>query len=145
MTAIDFPNSPSVNQTFTVGERTWRWTGSTWDAVVTTEIIGPQGPVGETGPVGEGVAPGGQANQILIKESNNDYDTSWTDLPKISYVHNQSATSSQWTIVHNLGFNPNVTTKDSAGNVIEGDISYNSTSSLTINFSVGTSGYAYLS
>jgi hypothetical protein len=33
MAAIDFPNSPTVGQEFTVGDRTWTWTGSTWDAV----------------------------------------------------------------------------------------------------------------
>lgn len=30
MTAIDFPNSPSVNDTFTASGRTWTWTGSVW-------------------------------------------------------------------------------------------------------------------
>ena len=29
--AINFPNSPSVNDTHTVGNRRWIWTGSTWD------------------------------------------------------------------------------------------------------------------
>ena len=28
--AIDFPNSPSVNQTFTVGARTWKYDGEKW-------------------------------------------------------------------------------------------------------------------
>lgn len=27
---IDFPNSPSVNQIYTVGSRSWKWDGSTW-------------------------------------------------------------------------------------------------------------------
>jgi len=49
MAATDFPNSPTVNQTFTVGERTWKWTGTTWDVVVTTQIVGPVGPKGDTG------------------------------------------------------------------------------------------------
>jgi len=40
MTAIDFPNSPTVNQTFTVGSRTWKWTGIAWDIVVATQIFG---------------------------------------------------------------------------------------------------------
>lgn len=31
--AIDFPNSPSVNQTFTSGYNTWIWTGSVWKNV----------------------------------------------------------------------------------------------------------------
>ena len=33
MAAIDFPNSPSVNDTHTVGDRTWKWNGSVWAVV----------------------------------------------------------------------------------------------------------------
>lgn len=142
MATIDFPNSPNVNDTFTVGERTWKWTGSTWDVVVTTVVTGPQGPAGTSG---VGVATGGTTDQVLTKASNANYDTTWTDKPKVSYVHNQSATSDNWVVTHNLGYNPSVVCKDSAENIIEGDITYNNTSSLTITFSVGTSGYAYLS
>jgi hypothetical protein len=29
--AIDFPNSPSVNQEFTVGDTTWYWSGTVWN------------------------------------------------------------------------------------------------------------------
>lgn len=29
--AIDFPNSPTLNQIFTVGNRSWIWDGSTWN------------------------------------------------------------------------------------------------------------------
>ena len=29
--AIDFPNSPATNDTYTVGSRTWTWTGSIWE------------------------------------------------------------------------------------------------------------------
>jgi len=52
MTAIDFPNSPSVNDTFTINDRTWKWTGTTWDAVISTTIVGPTGPQGNTGTSG---------------------------------------------------------------------------------------------
>ena len=31
--AMDFPNSPAVNDTFTVGDKTWKWTGSVWEIV----------------------------------------------------------------------------------------------------------------
>jgi hypothetical protein len=31
--AIDFPNSPSLNDTFTVGDRTWTWDGTRWESV----------------------------------------------------------------------------------------------------------------
>lgn len=33
MAAIDFPNSPSVNDQFTAAGKTWIWTGTSWDAV----------------------------------------------------------------------------------------------------------------
>ena len=54
MSAIDFPNSPTVGQTFTSGTQQWIWTGVVWDLVV-TEVIGPTGPTGsqgEQGPTG---------------------------------------------------------------------------------------------
>ena len=28
--AIDFPNSPATNDTYTVGNRTWRYDGEKW-------------------------------------------------------------------------------------------------------------------
>ena len=30
---IDFPNSPTLNDTFTVGDRTWTWDGTRWESV----------------------------------------------------------------------------------------------------------------
>jgi hypothetical protein len=45
---IDFPNSPAVNDTFTVGDRTWKWTGVAWESILTTAV----GPAGATGPSG---------------------------------------------------------------------------------------------
>ncbi len=45
--AIDFPNSPALNEEFTVGDRTWKWNGTVWKAVVT-----PSGSQGPTGPQG---------------------------------------------------------------------------------------------
>ncbi len=34
--AIDFPNSPSVNDVFTVGNKSWTWDGVTWKSVAAT-------------------------------------------------------------------------------------------------------------
>ena len=36
--AINFPNSPSVNDTFTSGGITFTWNGSVWNSNVSTEI-----------------------------------------------------------------------------------------------------------
>lgn len=88
MTAIDFPNSPTVGQLFTVGETTWEWTGVLWEGS-SVAIPGPQGPTGptgatgSTGPAGPGIASGGTASQILTKASGADYDTQWSTLPRI--------------------------------------------------------------
>ena len=45
---IDFPNSPTVGQTFTSGVRTWIWNGSVWNV----QNYGPQGPQGTQGAQG---------------------------------------------------------------------------------------------
>lgn len=34
--ATDFPDSPILNDTHTVGNRTWTWNGTAWDVAVTT-------------------------------------------------------------------------------------------------------------
>lgn len=60
---IDFPNSPSLNQTFTSGATTWIWTGTVWNTVTTA--VGATGPTGPTGPVA------GSANQIVYKNASN--------------------------------------------------------------------------
>jgi hypothetical protein len=125
MTAINFPDNPSVNQTFTVGDRTWKWTGSTWDAQVTKEIVGPTGPAGQQGPQGPQGIPG--------------------PTPVIAYTHTQNAVSYIWNISHNLGFRPNVTVVSSAGTVVEGDLSYIDNDNLSITFTVPFTGTAYLS
>lgn len=45
--------------------------------------LGPTGVAGPTGPTGPGVAAGGAAEQILIKNSGTDFDTSWA-VPNIA-------------------------------------------------------------
>ena len=45
--AIDFPNSPALNDTFTVGSSVWQFDGSKW---LSLGIAGPTGATGATGP-----------------------------------------------------------------------------------------------
>ena len=54
-----FPNSPSLNDTYTLGDKTWEWDGSMW-RIKTTGAVGPQGPQGNQGPQG---SVGPQGNQ----------------------------------------------------------------------------------
>lgn len=86
------------------------------DVTMLPGVPGQRGPRGPQGPPGDG-----------------------------SYRFIQSNSSTIWVIPHGLGFNPNIRVQDSAGTDIEGDVHYNSTSELQINFSRATSGIAYLS
>ena len=48
---------------------------------------GPRGPTGATGATGPGVASGGTAGQVLIKNSGTNYDTAWSnDLTSLSNI-----------------------------------------------------------
>ena len=68
MPAIDFPNSPALNSTFTTAGSVWTWNGATWDlvrqstgaqgATGATGVTGPTGPTGVTGPTGATGASG---------------------------------------------------------------------------------------
>ena len=49
------------------------------------------------------------------------------------------------TIIHNLGFNPNVTVKSSSGDVLETGIDYNNDYILTLTMAQPFAGTAYLS
>jgi hypothetical protein len=37
--AINFPDSPTLNQEFTAADRTWKWDGSTWVNVGTDIVV----------------------------------------------------------------------------------------------------------
>lgn len=52
MTAINFPASPTLNQTFTSGSTTFTWDGARWLASVAPGATGATGPTGSTGPTG---------------------------------------------------------------------------------------------
>jgi hypothetical protein len=60
MPAIDFPNSPSVNDTHTVGNRVWKWNGTVWEVVRSTVpySTGATGATGSTGVTGQTGAVG---------------------------------------------------------------------------------------
>lgn len=51
--ALDFPDSPVLNQQFTVNETTWYWDGLVWKLLVSEGVQGVQGPTGPTGPQGD--------------------------------------------------------------------------------------------
>ena len=46
MAAIQFPEDPDINDTYTVGDVTWKWNGTVWKSEGTV-VPGPQGEDGE--------------------------------------------------------------------------------------------------
>jgi hypothetical protein len=68
-----------------------------------------------------------------------------TQTLQVAYHHTQSLSSDTWEIEHNLGFYPNITTMDSAGTVVEGELQHLSKYRLRANFSAPISGQAFLS
>ena len=65
--------------------------------------------------------------------------------PSVAFNHQQGVSSDTWTIRHNLNFYPNVTVVNSAGTIVEGEITYTNKNSLVLNFQSAFSGNAYLS
>jgi hypothetical protein len=88
--------------------------------------MGPQGPPGNDGAPGEPGQPGPPGAGSF-------------------HTHNQVGVSDTWVIVHNLGYHPNVTTVDSGGTEVIGDVTYDSISQVTVRFSSAFSGKAHLS
>jgi hypothetical protein len=62
----------------------------------------------------------------------------------LTYQFNQLTPSSLWDIVHNMGKCPSVMVVDSAGSVVEGDISYLTLNRVQVRFTGAFSGTAYL-
>jgi hypothetical protein len=42
---MDFPNSPTANQVFSIDNRSWKWTGARWELVEYPGIIGAETPL----------------------------------------------------------------------------------------------------
>lgn len=60
------------------------------------------------------------------------------------HVHTQASPSTTWVITHSLGGKPSVTVVDSADTMVVGEVTYNSNSQVTVEFTAAFSGYAYL-
>jgi hypothetical protein len=119
----------------TVGAGTQGTQGTTGTG--TQGVAGPQGPQGEPGLSGSDI----NTTDDLTEGTTNKYFL----VTRVSHEHTQGSSSAAWVIEHNLGFKPNVTVVDSAGSIVEGEITYTNSNSLTVSFQASFSGYAYLS
>lgn len=125
----------------------WRLTGATsWHALVAlSELEGPEGPEGRVVELRSTTTHlqwryvGDVSWVNLLDLSTITNETQWT------YVHNQEAPAALWSIPHGLTGYPSVTVVDSGNTVVEGDITYLSNDSITIEFSSPFGGKAFLS
>ena len=101
-------------------------------------IQGATGAIGQTGAVGLTGATGTTGLQGATGAQG-------VGIEDVSYRHIQAISLSTWDITHNLGWYPNITVVDSAGSIVEGEISYTNENSLSLIFSSAFSGNAYLS
>jgi len=132
---------------------------------VITSSPGPQGPRGKTILNGEGVPSnnlGLEGDFYYDKITTRFYgpkpsDLTWSGASSyllssgtltysfsIGQVINMGSYH-QLEITHNLGYNPNVTVKNSAGDVLETGIDYNSINKITLTMAQPFGGTAYLS
>jgi len=63
---------------------------------------------------------------------------------KFSHIHNQTVSSSTWSITHNLNEFPSVSIVDSSNAEVIGEVEYTNANSLTVKFSAPFSGKAFL-
>jgi len=138
------------------------------DVIVSTP--GPQGPRGKSILNGTGAPSNnlGLAGDFYYNTSNTDFygpklsDTTWSGATVIKLIQEGSdyAYSTSWELAqvtgpvnglyslvinHNLGFYPNFTVKNSAGDVLETGIDYNSINQITLTMAQPFAGTAYLS
>lgn len=60
------------------------------------------------------------------------------------HVHTQASPATSWVVTHGLGGKPQVTVVDTADTLVIGDVSYNSSTQLTVSFTAAFAGNAYL-
>jgi len=74
---LNFPNSPSLDQIYTVGSNSWQWDGTVWNAISSSQIgidgidgitgaTGPAGATGATGSIGPTGPAGGGASESFV-------------------------------------------------------------------------------
>ena len=95
--AIDFPNSPATNDTYTVGSRTWTWTGTNWElkavaipanSISTTELASDAVTQAKIADRAVGSA---ELKEITLNAQTTSYTPVLTDAQKIVTMSSSSA------------------------------------------------------
>lgn len=99
---------------------------------------------GEQGPRG---VNGESAYELAVASGFVGSEAQWLESLQGSgrtHIHNQEVAESLWVIPHPLHKFPSVVCVDSAGDLIEGDLHYDSVDQVSVSFMAPTGGKAYL-
>ena len=102
-------------------------------------FTGPQGPVGPTGPEG----PMGETGATGPPGSTGPAGPPGFGSETLTF--HQPVASAIWTIDHNFPYVPQITTVDSTGREVEGDVVYTTATQIVVSFSAPFAGTAFLS
>jgi hypothetical protein len=53
MSTLNFPDSPDIDDIYSLSDRSWKWTGVVWESVAGLGPTGPKGDPGAAGAQGE--------------------------------------------------------------------------------------------
>jgi hypothetical protein len=96
---------------------------------------------GDKGDPGLGLPTGGAEGQVLVKASEQDYETQWRAFEGADKTYSTSFTVTNEVIVtHNMNKYPAVTVIDSAEEEVEGEVDYISPNQLVVRFVYPFSG-----
>ena len=70
--------------------------------------------------------------------------TQWVDFTSSTFVFTQGLAATTWNITHNLNKFPSITVIDTGNTVVTGEYTYIDTNNVTLTFSAGFAGKAYL-
>jgi len=111
--AINFPNSPSVNDIHTSGDMSWKWNGTSWEATIITSIPIP--------------SQSGQAGEFLTTDG-----TTMTWEPVVTNPYDTATTSTGYFDV------PSGTTAQRPGSPATGNLRLNTTDTSLEHYADGT-------
>jgi len=94
-----------------------------------------------TGAIQDSTASPGAQAQIL---SSTVTGTRWVDFTSSTFVFTQGVAATTWNITHNLNKFPSITVIDTGNTVVTGEYTYIDTNNVTLTFSAGFAGKAYL-
>jgi hypothetical protein len=111
-------------------------------------------PRGQPGPAGATITAGSitpSGHLVFTKSDGSSLDVGYvvgppgTGATVTEFVFSQPTPATSWVINHTLNYHPAVRVVDSAGTLVEGDVTYPNANTVVLTFPAGFSGTAYLS